>query len=301
MMVERVGIVGMGLMGQAFIANMRKSQIAVQGFDLDPVRMDQLREQGGQPVDSPAAAARGVDHVVTSLPNSDVARAVMLSSNGIADSAREGLIVCDTTTARPEDSERLANDLAERGIRFVDAAVSGTSAMAAAGDLVVIAGGEQRDFEACRPVLASFSRAAYHMGPAGSGARTKLVVNLVLAGNRLALAEGLVLGEKVGLDRENLLAVLQDGASGSKTMVDKGPKMIKADYATQSLISNVLKDSRLMLEQGQKFGAPLLMTALWSQLIQAAYQKGYGDKDVTVFIEILRDLAGLDDRAAPDA
>jgi len=123
-------------------------------------------------------------------------------------------------------------------------------------------------------VLASFSRAAYHMGPAGSGARTKLVVNLVLAGNRLALAEGLVLGEKVGLDPENLLAVLQDGATGSKTMVDKGPKMIKADYATQSLISNVLKDSRLMLEQGQKFGAPLLMTALWSQLIQAAYQKG---------------------------
>lgn len=290
----------MGLMGQAFIANMRKSQIAVQGFDLDPGRMDQLREQGGQPVDSPAAAARGVDHVVTSLPNSDVARSVMLSPDGIADGAREGLIVCDTTTARPEDSERLASDLAERGIRFVDAAVSGTSAMAQKGDLVVIAGGAKEDFEACRPVLASFSRAAYHMGPAGSGARTKLVVNLVLAGNRLALAEGLVLGEKVGLDPENLLAVLQDGASGSKTMVDKGPKMIKADYATQSLISNVLKDSRLMLEQGQKFGAPLPMTALWSQLIQAAYQKDYGDKDVTVFIEILRDLAGLDDRAAPD-
>jgi len=224
----------------------------------------------------------------------------MLSPDGIADGAREGLIVCDTTTARPEDSERLASDLAERGIRFVDAAVSGTSAMAQKGDLVVIAGGAKEDFEACRPVLASFSRAAYHMGPAGSGARTKLVVNLVLAGNRLALAEGLVLGEKVGLDPENLLAVLQDGASGSKTMVDKGPKMIKADYATQSLISNVLKDSRLMLEQGQKFGAPLPMTALWSQLIQAAYQKDYGDKDVTVFIEILRDLAGLDDRAAPD-
>jgi len=168
MMVERVGIVGMGLMGQAFIANMRKSQIAVQGFDLDPVRMGQLREQGGQPVDSPAAAARGVDYVVTSLPNSGIARDVMLSSNGIADGAREGLIVCDTTTARPEDSERLAMDLAERGVRFVDAAVSGTSAMAAVGDLVVVAGGDPQAFEACRPLFASFSRAAYYMGPAGS-------------------------------------------------------------------------------------------------------------------------------------
>jgi 3-hydroxyisobutyrate dehydrogenase-like beta-hydroxyacid dehydrogenase len=297
-MVARVGIVGMGLMGQAFIANMRKSQIAVQGFDVDSARMDQLRAQGGEPAGSPAEAARGVDYVVTSLPNSGIAREVMLASGGIAEGAREGLIVCDTTTARPEDSERLANDLAVRGIRFVDAAVSGTSAMAQEGDLVVIAGGAREDFEACRPVLASFSRAAYHMGPAGSGARTKLVVNLVLAGNRLALAEGLVLGEKAGLDRANLLNVLQDGASGSKTMVDKGPKMLAADYTTQSLIANVLKDSRLMLEQGQKFGAPLPMTALWSQLIQAAYEKGYGEKDVTVFIEILRDLAGLEDRAA---
>lgn len=300
-MVERVGIVGMGLMGQAFIANMRKSRIAVQGFDPDPARMDQLREQGGEPVDSPAAAARGVDYVVTSLPNSGIAREVMFASDGIVEGAHHGLIVCDTTTARPEDSERLARDLAERGIRFIDAAVSGTSAMAQAGDLVVIAGGERADFDACRPVLDSFSRAAYYMGPAGSGARTKLVVNLVLSGNRLALAEGLVLGEKAGLDPANLLKVLQDGASGSKTMVDKGPKMLAADYTTQSLISNVLKDSRLMLEQGQKFGAPLFVTGLWSQLIQAAHEKGYGEKDVTVFIEILRDMAGLSDRARPDA
>lgn len=299
-MVERVGIVGMGLMGQAFIANMRKSQIAVQGFDLDPVRMDQLREKGGHPVDSPAAAARGVAYVVTSLPNSGIARDVMLSANGIADGASEGLIVCDTTTARPEDSERLAMELGERGVRFVDTAVSGTSAMAAVGDLVVVAGGDPAAFEACRSLLASFSRAAYYMGPAGSGARTKLVVNLVLAGNRLALAEGLVLGEKAGLDPNNLLKVLQDGASGSKTMIDKGPKMLAADYATQSLISNVLKDSRLMLEQGQKFGAPLLLTATWSQLVQAAYEAGYGDRDVTVFIEILRGMAGLKDRAKPD-
>lgn len=295
-MVERIGIVGMGLMGQAFIANIRKSQIAVQGFDIDASRMDQLRERGGQPVDSPAEAARDVDFVITSLPNSGIAREAMLSPQGIADGAREGLIVCDTTTARPEDSVQLAEDLSQRGVHFLDTAVSGTSAMAHEGDLVIIAGGEKEDFEACRPLFAGFSRAAYHMGPAGSGARTKLVINLVLAGNRLALAEGLVLGEKAGLELNNLLSVLQDGASGSKTMVDKGPKMVDADYATQSLISNVLKDSRLMLEQGQLFNAPMLMTSTWSQLMQMANQRGYGEKDVTAFIEILRSMAGLDER-----
>lgn len=296
-MVERVGIVGMGMMGQALIANIRKSQIGVQGFDLDPARMDQLQQRGGHPVGSPAEAAKDVDFVITSLPNSGIAREVMLSPNGIAEGAREGLIVCDATTARPEDSIRLAQELGARGVRFLDSAVSGTSAMAHDGDLIVIAGGAKEDFDACRAVFASFSRAAYHMGPVGSGARAKLVINLVLAGNRLALAEGLVLGEKIGLDPDNLLTVVQDGASGSKTMVDKGPKMVRGDHASQSLITNVLKDSRLMLEQGQIFGAPMLMTSIWSQIIQATNEKGYGDKDVTAFIEILRDMAGLKDRA----
>lgn len=298
-MVERVGIVGMGLMGQAFITNLLKSQIAVQGFDLDPARMDQLSALGGDPVASPAAAAEGVDFLLTSLPNSTIVRKVLLSADGVCQGGKQGLIVCDTTTARPEDSEDLAGALAERGMGFLDAAVSGTSAMAQKGDLIVIAGGERQDFEACRPVLAGFSRAAYHMGPAGSGARTKLVINLVLAGNRLALAEGLVHGEKIGLDGDNLLKVLQDGASGSKTMSDKGPMMVQADYTTQSLISNVLKDSRLMIEQAQRFGAPAMMITAWSQIIQAAHERGCGDMDVTSFIEVLRDMAGLESRLPP--
>jgi len=304
-MSQRIGIVGMGLMGQAFILNLRKSQFQVQGFDIDPKRMDELRAQGGHPVDSPAAAAKGVECVITSLPTSDIGRTVMLGAGGIAEGVREestlgGLIVCDTTTARPEDSEALAAELAEHGIRFLDSAVSGTSTMARAGDLVVIAGGDKADFEACRQVFAGFSRAAYHMGPVGAGARTKLVVNLVLAGNRLALAEGLVLGEKAGLALGPLLEVLQDGASGSKTMRDKGPKMIVADFARQGQVKTSLKDSRLMLEMGHKLGAPLPMTALFSQIVEAAYAKGYGEKDTVAFIEVLRGLAGLAERPGID-
>ena len=151
-MAQRVGMVGMGLMGQAFIHNLRKSQFIVQGFDVDPARMDQLAEQGGHPVDTPAEAAKDVDCVIASLPTSDIAREVILGPSGVAEGAAEGLYICDTTTARPEDSERLAVDLAERGIRYLDSCVSGTSTRAQAGDLVVIAGGRQEDFEACSPI-----------------------------------------------------------------------------------------------------------------------------------------------------
>ena len=299
-MVERVGLVGMGLMGQAFILNLRKSQVTVQGFDVAPARMDDLREQGGHPVDSPAEAAKDVDYVIVSLPNSTIGREAMLGAGGIAEGAAEGLYICDTTTARPEDSEALGAELAAKGIRFLDSAVSGTSTMAREGDLIVIAGGEKADFDACREVFSGFSRAAYHMGPVGSGARTKLAINLVLAGNRIALAEGLLLGDKCGLDLGNLLEVFKDGACSSKTMVDKGPKMIDADYSQQGQIMVSLKDSRLMIEQAQKVGAPILMTQTWSQLLQAAYEKGYGSKDSVAFYEILRGMAGLEEREGID-
>ncbi len=299
-MSQRVGLVGMGLMGQAFIHNMRQKQFYVQGFDVDAARMDDLADKGGHPVDTPADVAKDVDCVIASLPTSDIAREVLLGPGGVAEGAADGLYICDTTTARPEDSEALFADMSERGIRYLDSCVSGTSTMAEAGDLVIIAGGRQEDFDACKPYFEGFSRAAYFMGPAGSGARTKLIINLILAGNRLALAEGLVLGEKAGLEANNLLEVLQDGACSSKTMVDKGPKMITADYSKQGQVKISLKDSRLMLEQGQRLGAPMLMTSTWSQVLQMAYEKGYGEKDTVAFFEILRGLAGLEERHGID-
>lgn len=299
-MAERVGIVGMGLMGQSFIHNMRKSQFIIQGYDIDPKRMDDLKNEGGHPVDTPAAAAKGVDCLITSLPNSTIAREVIFGPNGIAEGAEEGFCICDTTTSRPDDSEKICADLAERGVKFLDSAVSGTSAMAREGDLIVIAGGNKEDFEACRPIFAGFSRAAYYMGPIGSGARTKLVINLILGGNRLALAEGLVLGDKMGLGLDNLLEVVKDGACSSKTMIDKGPKMIHADYSKQGQVKTALKDTRLMVEEGQKQGAPMPVVSAFTQLLQAAYERGYAEKDTVAFYEILRGMAGLEERTGID-
>ena len=120
-------------------------------------------------------------------------------------------------------------------------------------------------------------------------------------GNRLALAEGLLLGEKAGLNLDSLLTVIQDGACSSKTMIDKGPKMIKSDYSKQGQVKLSLKDSRLMLELGKKVGAPLLMTSVYSQIMQAALEKGYSEKDTVAFYEILRGMAGLEEREGIDS
>lgn len=295
-MAETVGIVGVGLMGQAFAHHLLQSGFKVQGYDLDEKRLAQLHEQGGAPVESPAAAARGARWLITSLPTSDIVKEVVLGANGVAESAAKGLILADTSTSRPEDSEKLGAELAKRGIRFLDACVSGTSAMAWKKDLIVIAGGTVEDFEAARPLFDGFARAAYRMGAVGSGAVTKLIINLILFGNRLALAEGLVMGMKAGMEGESLLKVLQDAACSSKTMIDKGPKMLKADFSPEGQVRTSLKDARLALEQGSRLGAPMLVTSLWTQLQQAAYQQGLADLDSSAFIEVLRGIAGLPKR-----
>ncbi len=295
-MAETVGIVGVGLMGQAFAHHLLQSGFKVQGYDLDEKRLAQLHEQGGAPVESPAAAARGARWLITSLPTSDIVKEVVLGASGVAESAAKGLILADTSTSRPEDSEKLGAELAKRGIRFLDACVSGTSAMAWKKDLIVIAGGTAEDFEAARPLFDGFARAAYRMGAVGSGAVTKLIINLILFGNRLALAEGLVMGMKAGMEGESLLKVLQDAACSSKTMIDKGPKMLKADFSPEGQVRTSLKDARLALEQGSRLGVPMLVTSLWTQLQQAAYQQGLADLDSSAFIEVLRGIAGLPKR-----
>jgi 3-hydroxyisobutyrate dehydrogenase-like beta-hydroxyacid dehydrogenase len=292
-MSDRIGIIGLGLMGSAFSHHLLASGFKVRGFDIDEKRGRELHERGGTPVESPAAAASGARFVLTSLPSSDIVREVVLGPNGVAQGAAPGLVIADASTSRPEDSERLGAELAKRGIGFLDAAVSGTSAMAWKKDLIVIAGGTEEAFNACKPLFAGFARAAYRMGPVGSGAMTKLVINLVLFGNRLALAEGLVFGQKAGLESEALLEVLKDGACSSKTMIDKGPKMLKGDYTPEGQVKISLKDARLALEQGQRFGAPMPVASLWAQLQQAAYQQGLAEQDSCAFIEVLRALGGL--------
>ena len=295
-MAETVGIVGVGLMGQAFSHHLLQSGFKVQGFDLDEKRLRELHDRGGTPVESAAAAARGARWLITSLPSIDIVKEAVLGPNGVAEGAAKGLILADTTTSRPEDSEKLGAELAKRGIRFLDACVSGTSAMAWKKDLIVIAGGTPEDFEAAKPLFEGFARAAYRMGAVGSGAVTKLIINLVLFGNRLALAEGLVVGMKAGMDGDSLLKVLQDGACSSKTMIDKGPKMLQADFSPEGQVKTSLKDARLAVEQGARLGAPMLVASLWTQLEQAAYQQGLGDLDSSSFIEVLRGLGGLPKR-----
>ena len=300
-MAEKAGVVGLGRMGLAMSANLIQSGFTVRGFDAHGDQMKKLEEGGGTPASSPADAARSARFVVCSLPHSGIVREACLGESGLAGGAGKGTLVIDTTTARPEDSAEIAGALEMRGIGFLDASLSGTSKMAWSRDLVAMVGGRAEDFERAQPVLNAIARKSYHLGPGGAGARTKLIVNLVLGINRLALAEGLVLGMKAGMNLDTLLAVLKDGAAYSKAMDQKGEKMIRADYRPEARIRQHTKDVRLMLEQGRRYNAPMWLTALMKQFLQAAGSSGLSEAESSAVIEVCRAFAGIPARQSSAA
>ncbi len=292
-----IGIVGLGLMGTAMSQKLMQEGHRVRGFDIDQSRLDALAENGGAPAGSAAEAAEDAQFVIISLLYSHVVRETCLGDGGIASVARDGLIIIDTSTASPDDSEKLGKDLRKKNIGFLDASLSGSRNNVLDGKIVSVVGGEESDFEAAKPILAEFARSIHHMGPNGAGARTKLVINLVLGLTRLALSEGLVLGMKSGLEMEGLLEVLKDSAAYSKAMDQRGPRMIHADYDNPlSRIKQHHKDVRLMLEQGQKLGSPMLLSTVHQQVLQAAELGGLADADTAAIIEVFRRMAGIPSR-----
>ena len=292
-----IGIVGLGLMGTAMSQKLMQEGHRVRGFDIDHSRLDALAENGGAPAGSAAEAAEDAQFVIISLLYSHVVRETCLGDGGIASVARDGLIIIDTSTASPDDSAKLGEDLRRKNIGFLDASLSGSRNNVLDGQIVSVVGGEESDFEAAKPILAEFARSIHHMGPNGAGARTKLVINLVLGLTRLALSEGLVLGMKSGLEMEGLLEVLKDSAAYSKAMDQRGPRMIHADYDNPlSRIKQHHKDVRLMLEQGQKLGSPMLLSSVHQQVLQAAELGGLADADTAAIIEVFRRMAGIPSR-----
>ena len=285
-----IGYIGLGLLGSALAEDLIKAGYTVRGFDIAPERVREHEARGGVPAGSPADAARGATVVMTCLMTADLVREVLLGPDGAIDAAPPGLVVIDNSTIHPDASAALAAQLAARGIPMLDAPVAGSSGQARRREAPVMVGGDPEVFARCRPILDALSQRVRHVGPNGAGARAKLVVNLVLGLNRLALAEGLLFGLRQGLDGKALLAILKDSSAYSRAMDIKGARMIEGNFEPEGKLVQHLKDVELMLEVGHAAGAPLLATALHRQLLLAGVAGGLGDHDNSAIIAVLRSL-----------
>jgi 3-hydroxyisobutyrate dehydrogenase-like beta-hydroxyacid dehydrogenase len=289
-MSEVIALIGMGLLGSALAENLVKAGFTVRGYDTAPDRMSEHAERGGLLARSPADAARGASVVMTCLMTADIVRDVLLGPDGALGAAPPGLVVIDNSTIHPDASAALAGDLARRGIAMLDAPIGGSSGQARRREAPVVVGGDPEIFARCRPILDAVAQRVHHVGPNGAGARAKLVINLVLGLNRLALAEGLLFGLRQGLDGKALLGVLKESSAYSRAMDIKGERMVEGNFEPEGKLAQHLKDVELMLEVGHAAGAPLLATALHRQLLLAGVAAGLGERDNSSIIAVLRSI-----------
>jgi 3-hydroxyisobutyrate dehydrogenase len=292
--VERIGFVGLGTMGAAMAANLRRAGFAVTAWNRTPGRVGELVALGGTEAASPADVARASDVVVICVSDTPDVEAVLLRPDGIAAGLAAGGLVIDCSTISPAATTRLASTLRERGIGLVDAPVSGGSEGATHATLTIFVGGEPADVERARPVLEAMGKTITHFGPAGSGQAVKAVNQVVIAGAYLGVAEGIVLALKAGLDAEAVAAALGGGAARSWVLENRSGRMIDNEYPLGFRTSLHLKDLAIALEMARSLGATLPVAGLAAQLESGLVAKGRGDEDMSNLARAIRALSGLD-------
>ncbi len=286
---KNVGIIGLGLVGNALAGRLLDAGYTVYGFDIDSRRCEQLEEKGGVVPSSCHTIAESSARIILSLPNSDIVREVTLGENGLFSSGIRDRLIVDTTTGDPRATVKIAKNISDAGNSYVDACIIGSSQQVADGEVVVVIGGSEEDVATCDDLLTVFAREVFYMGETGKGSEAKLVVNLVLGLNRLVLSEGLLLAEALGMDLKKTLNLLRSGAAYSRVMDTKGDKMLSKDYTPQARLSQHLKDVRLILEQGREKGLTLHVSELHRRILEAGVASGMGDYDNSAVLEILRE------------
>ncbi len=267
-----VGIIGIGLMGEVYARRLAAAGFAVIGFDIDAAKSARLAAIGGR-AGTLAEVARDCDPIVLALFSTDQVEEVVEQT---LVSAAAGKIVICTSTCDPDRIAALGARVAGK-LRFLEVPVSGTSEQVRQGDGVGLIGGDAEIATDAAPVLDALFPRRHHIGKVGDGGRAKLAINLVLGLNRVALAEGLVFAERIGLDPAAFLAVARASAAASQVMDTKGPKMVAGNFTPEGRVKQTLKDAHLMLDQAGKAGQQLPLLSVHAEILDACLKHGEGD------------------------
>ena len=279
---QPVGMIGLGLMGTALTERLLDHGYRVFVWNRTRDKAADLLARGAEWSDDPLASC---DRVIISLYTTDVVESVLAQlDNGL----HAGQILLDTTTGEPEQTAALGARLAARGVKYLDAPISGSSEQTRRGEATVMVGGDRATFEACADLWRVLGARTFHVGPSGSAARMKLITNLVLGLNRAALAEGLAFAEAIGVSPATALEVMMGSNAYSKAMDVKGRKLVERDYKVQAKLAQHLKDVRLMLQAAGAAGMELPMADTHRRLLEQAEAAGLGELDNSAIIEILR-------------
>lgn len=289
-MTKTVGLIGIGLMGTALAHRLLDAGYKVVGYDVAPERRDALKTMGGEPVEAVAEVARRSGISLIAVMTVGQVEEVVEGKNGLIAAAdgEAGHIALCTSTCEPERIEALAARAAARGFAFLDTPVSGTSQQVRRGDGLGLIAGDEKAAEIAKPVLDVIYPRRKFVGTAGAGTKTKLAINHILGLNRVALAEGLVFAETLGLQKATFLGVARESAAYSQIMDVKGDKMVEGDFSPVSKVSQHLKDVHTMLDYAAAHKQALPFLALLADVLEACERHGDGERDNAITIEEIR-------------
>ena len=281
-MAQVVGFIGLGIMGRPMAKNLLKAgyPLIVHSRSQGPVQ--DLVGAGAKAVSSPKDVAAQSDVVITMLPNSPDVELVALGKDGLIEGVKRGQLFADMSTISPLVSQKVGKALGAKGVRMLDAPVSG---------------GEKADFDAALPVFQALGKTITHLGPLGAGGFTKLANQIIVAVNLTALGEALTLARKAGLDRALTLKALGGGLAGSKCLEQKTANYVAGTYNPGFKIDLHFKDLGLIMESSRALGVPLPTTAVVQELFNAMRVKGKGGLDHSGVITLLEELAGVPEQS----
>jgi 2-hydroxy-3-oxopropionate reductase len=287
-----VGFIGLGIMGGPMAANLVKAGFDVIGYNRNPEPTQRLVEQGGRGADSLAEAVRDADVVVTMLPDSSDVEAVALGEDGIYAHAKPATLHLDMSSIRPDVAKQVAEAGKERGIRVLDAPVSGGEQGAIDATLSIMIGGDPNDFADARPVLEAVGRTVVHVGPVGAGQTVKAANQLIVAGTIELVAEAIVFLEAYGVDMEAAIKVLTGGLAGNAILERKAPGMLARDFTPGFRIELHHKDMGIVTSAAREAGVVVPLGAVVAQLIASLKAQGDGGLDHSALLKLVEQLSG---------
>ncbi len=287
---ERIGFIGLGIMGKPMARNLLEAgnELVIHNQSREPV--DELKGDGAEDADSPRAVAEASDVVITMLPDSPQVEEVLTGDDGVLAGATEGDLVVDMSTISPLVTKQLVEAAGERQVHMLDAPVSGGEPAAVSGDLSIMVGGSEEDVERAQPLFSAMG-SAVHVGEAGTGQVVKACNQIIVAIVIEAVSEALVLGSNAGVDPAKLIEAVSGGLAGTKVMEAKQSNFLEHDFEPGFRVELHHKDLGIALATAREAGVSLPVTAVVDQMLQALQSRGKGGQDHSALLTLVEELA----------
>lgn len=288
----KIGFIGLGIMGKPMAKNLLKAGHELIVYDIIPANVDELIKAGAKAAPASKDVAEACNLIITMLPNSPHVKAAVLGENGVLCGAKPGSILIDMSSIAPLASQEICAACAEKGVKMIDAPVSGGEPKAIDGTLSIMVGGDKEVFEQIYDILMIMGGSAVHCGKIGAGNTTKLANQVIVALNIAAVSEALMLSTSAGVDPKLVFDAIKGGLAGSTVMNAKVPMMIDHNFKPGFKIDLHIKDLNNALETGHNVGSPLPLTALVMEMLQTLHADGCGQNDHSAIARYYEKIAG---------